>query len=748
MSPKVLIVEDQLPLAQAVARLLSRYDIAADISGDGIEALKQYSCEPYDLLIIDLQLPRLSGVEVIRKIRSTNRGKTLPIIIVTGVYKGDEYAKKAREAFGIKYYLEKPFPQETFLMAVKELLGPTSGVGKPAPTKAQPARAQPKFSPEPKVAVTVTDLRKLPAPAEASAGEGAASKPGPKQLAEIKPRKAIQGDLRTQPIDKLLVEAQRQRITGILFVKKDDDDREFLLINGVPIGMRTKKLESSFGNYLFCQGKISLMEYQVYQGNRNGTDSDEIIIKMGCLLPGEYFTEWKLYLENSLIQMFSWPEAQFTFQFWPPLPEGSSVPPLNLAHIIHQGYSKHVNEERVEASCKNASGRFLVLTPKFFDHQMHLAIDPAEALFLHRIDGSHMFDELLPSDSDESVKVKRTLGAFLALGMVELRDSPGEVGVEAPFPIREREIEGEALEEEDAHEAPGTEAAPEALGGEETFDDLLDDLEDTLGDVVEEMEQAPQEAPDPEHDEMAEQKKLEDELSELQKAIKTKNYYEVFGMKHQTFDFTKFKNEYFRMSKAFSPEHFITSSGDILEKSEEVLSMLSTAFNTLSNVVSKEKYDEMLSSQASSAGVPGGKKDHDKMQAEVAYQSGMAFMEMGDWNGAEKSLVEAVSLAPKNADILSQYAYSIFNKNRKSKAGQRRALELLAQALKLKPRCAPAFAYRGALLLDDEKTALAEADFKKALSINPRYRFALKGLKKIERQKQEEKKGLFSRFRK
>jgi curved DNA-binding protein CbpA len=242
------------------------------------------------------------------------------------------------------------------------------------------------------------------------------------------------------------------------------------------------------------------------------------------------------------------------------------------------------------------------------------------------------------------------------------------------------------------------------------------------------------------------QRKREEELLSFLDQARGKDYYQLFGLKANQFDFSKLKTEYFRLAKLFSPEHYVTSPGSVLERAEEALALLATAYNTLSNVVSKEKYDEMLAEKGP-AGVPGA-KDHDKMQAEVAFQSGMAFLEMGDWDGAEKALAEAAALAPANTDILAHYAYALYNKNRKSKSIQKRVNELITRSLKLNPRCAPALAYRGAMLLEDDKPALAETDFKKALAINPRYRFALKGLKKVEQKKQEEKKGLFGMFRK
>ncbi|HUT52907.1 MAG TPA: response regulator [bacterium] len=752
MAPRILIVEDNLPLAQAMARLISRLNVSVDVSGDGIEGLRKYAADPYDLLVVDLHLPRLSGVELVRKIRSTARGKALPVIIVTGVYKGDQYAKKAREALAIKYYLEKPFSQEALLDSVKQSLSATLSAG----AAAAPAAPAPAGGPRVTVVKTPPDraagtrppapvAREKPtAPAPRPAAPSAPA-PGPKPVAEIQPRRALMGNLSSRPLDGLLLEAKKTRATGILFIKKGDDDRSLLFINGVPIGLSAAKLETSFGNWLFNQGKISLMEYQVYQGQqKNGADVDQIFIKMGALLPDEFFAEWKKFVEESLSQMFSWQDAEFTFQLWPPLPESSPLPPMNLSHIIHQGFKRFVPGERLMEVKKRASGRFVALTRNYYDHQMHISIEPMEALFLDRADGTRRFEELLPEAADDADKIMRSFAAFQALGMVELRDRPVESGIEAPYPIRERVFEGVAAGEEEEPEAAA--AAPEPEPKARGFDDMVGDLERTLTGVVEEIHveapaaQAPS-APD------QEQAQKEAELAEFHKAVKSKNYYEIFGLKFGNFDFGKLKEQYFKLTKQFGPEQFIMSSGDYLEKSEEALSIIATAYNTLSNVVSKEKYDEMLDSHTRAAGVPGA-KDHDKMQAEVSFQSGMAFMEMGDWDGAEKSLSEAMSLTPDNAEIIAQYAYALYNKNRKSKVMQKRVQELLAQALKIKPRCAPAFAYRGALLLDDEKAALAEADFKKALSLNPRYRFALKGLKKIEQRQLEEKKGLFSRFRK
>ena len=809
MSLKILIVEDQAPLAEAMAKLLSRYGLAADVSLDGVAALSRYAETPYDLLIVDLQLPKLSGVEVIRKIRTTHRGQTLPVMIVTGVYKGSEYAARARQSLGVKYYLEKPFKQEEFLAAVKDLLGAgdtslpapaAKPAAEPAPAPAAPAAAparrmgaSERAPVRPGAAERVHPAAPQSAPAAAPAGVPSvsaapaapsppAAPPGPRQLAEIQPTKAVRGRLKDRPFDGVLLDARRNRVLGTLFIKREGEERRLLFLNGLPTDLRSSKAESSFGAWLFAQGRISLMEYQVYQTQKPAANPDEILVKMGCLLPADYYAAWRTWLEDSLSQMCGWPDAEFTFQLWPRLPLETDPQAVNLARVIHQAYKKFCPADRAATFLERSLLKFPALAPAYYDHQMHLEIEPAEALFLDRADGVKRMREILPADPAEMEKLKRSLGAFVALGMVELRDRPEARAVEAPFPIRDRmseervvcapeETETEAEAEAEAQAV--VEAHGHGAAKAEGFDDLIDDLENTL-DSIDQVPAAPAKpeppkaapaptrlepkpeakpsaapakpaAPAPAADDQAGR---EVALNAFVAEADKKTYYEYFGMKAGAFDFPKLKTEYFRLTKLFSPEHFIMSSGEMLSKSEDALSRVATAYNTLSNVVSKEKYDEMLAQSGKGAsGIPGA-KDHDRMQAEVAYQSGMAFLEMSDWDGAEKSLGEAAALAPQNAEILANWAYAIFNKNRKSKSVLKRSHEIIAQALKIKQKCAPAFAYRAVLFLEEDKAALAEGDFRKALSLNPRYKLALKGLKKIELMKEADKKGIFSRLMK
>jgi DNA-binding response OmpR family regulator len=70
---RVLVVEDEADLADAVARGLRREGYAVDVAYDGDEALDKAAVNAYDLVCLDLNLPGIDGIEVVRRIRADGR---------------------------------------------------------------------------------------------------------------------------------------------------------------------------------------------------------------------------------------------------------------------------------------------------------------------------------------------------------------------------------------------------------------------------------------------------------------------------------------------------------------------------------------------------------------------------------------------------------------------------------------------------------------------------------------------------
>jgi len=117
---RVLIVEDNELNMKLFHDLLEAHGYATLQTRDGLEALRLARLHRPDLILMDIQLPEVSGLEVTKWIKEDDALKTIPIIAVTAfAMKGDE--EKIREG-GCEDYLAKPISVTKFLQAVQKYL--------------------------------------------------------------------------------------------------------------------------------------------------------------------------------------------------------------------------------------------------------------------------------------------------------------------------------------------------------------------------------------------------------------------------------------------------------------------------------------------------------------------------------------------------------------------------------------------------------------------------------------------------
>jgi len=120
---RVLVVEDELNLLADIKSRLQTEDYIVDTSSDGKEAYYFATEYPLDAAIVDIGLPSMSGIDVIKKLRAD--GSTLPILILTARSRWQE--KVAGLEAGADDYLVKPFQMEELLARVKALLRRATG---------------------------------------------------------------------------------------------------------------------------------------------------------------------------------------------------------------------------------------------------------------------------------------------------------------------------------------------------------------------------------------------------------------------------------------------------------------------------------------------------------------------------------------------------------------------------------------------------------------------------------------------
>jgi len=115
MNKKILLVDDDKNIRMLCRDLLEREDFIVEETDNGFDAISKIEKEKYDLVLLDLQMTKIDGFEVIKKVREFN--DTLPIIIITG-YATIENAVKAMKT-GANDFVVKPFDIHQFLNAVK-----------------------------------------------------------------------------------------------------------------------------------------------------------------------------------------------------------------------------------------------------------------------------------------------------------------------------------------------------------------------------------------------------------------------------------------------------------------------------------------------------------------------------------------------------------------------------------------------------------------------------------------------------
>ena len=120
MNLRVLIVEDEKALAEILEYNFKKEGYVVDTASDGEIALDKIIFKAPDLIILDWMLPKLSGIELCRKVRSTKKVKNIPIIMLTA--RGEEEDRLKGLEKGADDYVTKPFSINELLARAKAVL--------------------------------------------------------------------------------------------------------------------------------------------------------------------------------------------------------------------------------------------------------------------------------------------------------------------------------------------------------------------------------------------------------------------------------------------------------------------------------------------------------------------------------------------------------------------------------------------------------------------------------------------------
>lgn len=119
--PLVMVVDDSLTMRKVTGRILERHNFEVSVARDGVEALEQLEERVPDLMLLDIEMPRMDGYELATAMRADPRYKDVPIVMITS-RSGDKHRQRAFE-IGVQRYLGKPYQELDLMRNVYDLLG-------------------------------------------------------------------------------------------------------------------------------------------------------------------------------------------------------------------------------------------------------------------------------------------------------------------------------------------------------------------------------------------------------------------------------------------------------------------------------------------------------------------------------------------------------------------------------------------------------------------------------------------------
>jgi chemosensory pili system protein ChpA (sensor histidine kinase/response regulator) len=115
--PLVMVVDDSLTVRKITSRMLTRERFEVATAKDGVDALQQLQDIQPDIILLDIEMPRMDGFEFARNVRADAKARDIPIIMITS-RTADKHRNRAME-LGVNEYMGKPYQEEQLLAMIR-----------------------------------------------------------------------------------------------------------------------------------------------------------------------------------------------------------------------------------------------------------------------------------------------------------------------------------------------------------------------------------------------------------------------------------------------------------------------------------------------------------------------------------------------------------------------------------------------------------------------------------------------------
>jgi chemosensory pili system protein ChpA (sensor histidine kinase/response regulator) len=116
-APVIMVVDDSLTVRRVTQRLLERSGYEVMLAKDGVDALRQLQDRRPDVMLVDIEMPKMDGYDLTRNVRNTAATREIPIVMITS--RTAEKHRRMALDLGVNEYLGKPYQEEELLGLIR-----------------------------------------------------------------------------------------------------------------------------------------------------------------------------------------------------------------------------------------------------------------------------------------------------------------------------------------------------------------------------------------------------------------------------------------------------------------------------------------------------------------------------------------------------------------------------------------------------------------------------------------------------
>ena len=386
---RILIIDDDRDLSVFLQQALSAAGFEVETADRGSIGIRKLLTEKFDLALIDINMPEISGPNICRALRKHDNTRDLPVVMVTATFHSPEQISAAREEYGVDDFLLKPFTGVDLQQLLERVFSP----------------------------------------------ERAAKKAAKKQ------------HISDYTIPLQLQQLYREKATGLLHLTRGDAKKIIYVKKGYPVFARSNVLSECLGRMLVKEGVITQVDcdQSVELSKERGRLQGTILIEMGLLSPREVQDALIRQVTDKLLSTFAWRSGSCQFVPCPDFKKNVTQIKLTPAALIMEGIKRYWSAKQLDDFLYPFSEDYLkqASNPLYRFQDIQLS-KRGEAIF-NGCRGVKTLDQILSQHPLAKREVQKVLAALMISEMIERSTSPEEGVADDVAATNEPEIVDEKL---------------------------------------------------------------------------------------------------------------------------------------------------------------------------------------------------------------------------------------------------------------------------------------------------------------